>query len=112
MVYRFSVLPALSLTDGVLHCDIVEGAFDTATFYLFVERTLDRMQPFPAPNSVIVMDNCRIHKHPAIQELITSRSVVIVMVLFLLLMFAGACAASFCCHIHPTTIPSSSYFQL
>ena len=40
MVYRFSVLPALSLTDSVLHCDIVEGAFDTATFYLFIERML------------------------------------------------------------------------
>jgi hypothetical protein len=31
------------------------------------------MQPFPAPNSVIVMDNCRIHKHPSIVELIESR---------------------------------------
>lgn len=31
------------------------------------------MQPFPAPNSVIVMDNCPIHKHPDIRELIESR---------------------------------------
>jgi hypothetical protein len=70
---RFSVLPALSLNEGVLHCDIIEGAFDTASFRTFIERTLDRMQPFPAPNSVIVMDNCRIHKHPSIVELIESR---------------------------------------
>ncbi len=33
------------------------------------------MQPFPAPNSVIVMDNCRIHKHPDIVDLIHSRYV-------------------------------------
>jgi hypothetical protein len=72
-VQRYSVLPALSLEEGVLHCDIVEGAFDTASFYKFVERTLDRMQPFPAPNSVIVMDNCSIHKHPDILELIEAR---------------------------------------
>jgi hypothetical protein len=70
---RYSVLPALSLEEGVLHCDILEGSFDTASFYKFIERTLDRMQPFPVPNSVIVMDNCRIHKHPDIQELIESR---------------------------------------
>ena len=70
---RFSVLPALSLDDGIIHCDIVEGSFDTELFYTFVSRLLDQMQPFPTPNSVIVMDNCRIHKHPAIVELIESR---------------------------------------
>ena len=70
---RFSVPPALSLTEGVLHCNIIEGAFDTAIFYSSIERTLDHIQPFPAPNSVIVMDNCCIYKHPAIQELIVSR---------------------------------------
>lgn len=74
-MHRFSVLPALSLTEGVLHCDILEGAFDTDAFYTFIERTLDHMQPFPLPNSVIVMDNCRIHKHPSILELIESRYV-------------------------------------
>jgi DDE superfamily endonuclease len=72
-VLRFSVLPALSLNDGILHCDIVEGSFDTKLFYRFIERVLDQMQPYPAPNSVIVMDNCRIHKHPAILELIHER---------------------------------------
>ncbi|KAH7923725.1 hypothetical protein BV22DRAFT_1014820 [Leucogyrophana mollusca] len=69
----FSVLPALSLNDGILHCDVVEGSFCTETFKQFIERLLDQMQPFPAPNSVIVMDNCRIHKHPEIQELIEAR---------------------------------------
>ena len=70
---RFSVLPALSLNDGIIHCDIVEGSFDAELFYTFISRLLDQMQPFPAPNSVIVMDNCRIHKHPAIVELVKSR---------------------------------------
>jgi hypothetical protein len=67
----FSVLPALSLTE---HCDIVECTFDTASFYSFVEHTLDQMQQYP-PNSVLVMDNCHIHKHPSIQELIESQFV-------------------------------------
>jgi hypothetical protein len=72
-VLRFSVLPALSLNDGILHCDIVEGSFDSQLFYQFIERLLDQMQPYPAANSVIVMDNCRIHKHTDILELIEQR---------------------------------------
>ena len=31
------------------------------------------MQPYPGPNSVIVMDNCQIHKHPEIQDMIYER---------------------------------------
>ena len=73
MFARFSVLPALSLTEGILHCDIVEGAFDADMFYTFIDRLLDRMQPHPAPNSVIVMGNCCIHKLQAILDLIMSR---------------------------------------
>ena len=67
------MLPALSLNDGVLHCDIIEEAFDTTAFYKFIERTLDQMQPFPSSNSVIVMDNCQIHKSPEIMNLIESQ---------------------------------------
>ena len=67
---RYSVLPTLSLDEGVLHCNIIEGAFNTGTFYKFIECTLDHMQPFPAPNTVLMMDNCCIHKHPTIKSLI------------------------------------------
>jgi hypothetical protein len=73
LIVSFSILPALCLDDGIIHCDIVEGAFDSSLFYTFISRLLDVMQPYPAPKSVIVMDNCRIHKHPEILELITSR---------------------------------------
>ena len=59
-----------ALEEGVLHCDILEGSFDTASFYTFIKHTLNNMQPFLAPNSVIMMDNCCIHKHPDIQNLI------------------------------------------
>jgi hypothetical protein len=72
-ILRFSVLPALSLNEGILHVDVVEGSFDTELFYQFIERVLDQMEPYPASNSVIVMDNCRIHKHPSIIELIHER---------------------------------------
>ena len=69
----FSVLPAISLNDGILACNILEGSFCTETFENFIKGLLDDMQPYPGPNSIIVMDNCRIHKHPRIQEMIRDR---------------------------------------
>src|SRR5258705_6693484 len=72
LLSRFSVLPALSLQDGIIYCDIIEGSFCTETFYSFIASLLNNMQPYPVPNSVIVMDNCQIHKHPDIIDLIHS----------------------------------------
>ncbi|KIK75345.1 hypothetical protein PAXRUDRAFT_38014, partial [Paxillus rubicundulus Ve08.2h10] len=69
----YSVLPAHSLNGGIIHCEIVEGSFCMEIFSQFIKGLLDEMQPYPAPNSVIIMDNCRIHKHPDIQEMIESR---------------------------------------
>jgi len=70
--YRYSILPALC-HEGILNVDIIEGSYDTASFARFICGLLDMMNPFPMPNSVVVMDNCRIHKHPDILEMITSR---------------------------------------
>lgn len=72
---RYSILPAITL-DGIIECNIVEGSFNTELFTTFIRGVLARMQPFPAPKSVIVMDNCKIHKAPEIRELIESRYVV------------------------------------
>lgn len=63
----YSVLPALSL-DGVLHVKVVENAFNMVTFNEFIDELLEKMQaydPVTHPkNSVLIMDNCRIHKDP------------------------------------------------
>lgn len=71
-VFRYSILPALSL-DGMLFASIVEGSFNATLFTEFIELLLDRMNPYPGPNSVIVMDNCRIHKSPVILDMIRER---------------------------------------
>jgi len=73
-ILRYSVLPALSL-DGMVYCHIVEGSYNTARFMDFIEGLPQQMQPYPSPKSVIVMDNCRIHKAPQIQQMIETRSV-------------------------------------
>lgn len=59
----------------MLYSKIVEGAFNKRLFTKYIEDLLRYMNPFPGPNSVIVMDNCAIHKAPEIRELIESRCV-------------------------------------
>lgn len=58
----------------MVDCVVVQGAFNTRLFTEFISGLLDKMNRFPLPRSVIVMDNCAIHKAPEIRELIESRS--------------------------------------
>ncbi len=71
--YRYLILPAITLNDGIIECMIVEGSFNGDLFASFISDLVLKMQPFPAPNSVIVMDNCAIHKVPGIREIVESK---------------------------------------
>lgn len=69
----------------------MEGSFNTTSFGDFIEGLLDQMNQFPGPNSVIVMDNCRIHKSEAVLQIIEERySYSIFYVLYL------SCLANYC----------------
>jgi hypothetical protein len=59
--------------DGVIHVKIVEGSFTIVLFEDFLEGLLDKMEPFPGKNLVIILDNARIHKHPQVVEKIQAR---------------------------------------
>jgi hypothetical protein len=72
IVDRYSILPAISL-DGVIHLEVIDRSFTGHEFTNFVRGVLDQMQPWPLPNSVLVMDNARIHKVPGIREMIEER---------------------------------------
>ena len=67
--------PLPPVLDGMLAVKIVEGSFTTELFKNFIEGLLDHMNPFPGPNSVIIMDNCRIHRAQAIWDMIEERFV-------------------------------------
>lgn len=72
MVSRYSLLPAIA-DSGILALDIVEGSFDQQKFGTFIDSLLDQMNPWPLPNSVIIMDNCRIHKDTDLLDRIIAR---------------------------------------
>ena len=72
-MFRFSVLLTISL-NSMINCIVVERAFNTELFTTFIKRLLDKMNPFPGLQSVLIMNNCSIHKASEIHKLIESRS--------------------------------------
>lgn len=52
---------------------VIEGSYDSDSFARFIDGLLYHMNPFPGPNSVIVMDNCQIHKSDLVHEIIEGR---------------------------------------
>jgi DDE superfamily endonuclease len=106
--YRYSLLPALSL-DGMISASILKGSFTTQTFLDFIHKTLRKMNPFPSKNSVLVMDNTRIHHHPSIVEMIEQRFVC--NFLHLLILKSSSIADAISCiylRIPLTSTPSNS----
>jgi len=69
---KYSILPALSL-DGILHTSILEGSHNGDTFLDFIDGLLDRMNPYPNPKSVIVLDNASIHHGEDAVEMVEDR---------------------------------------
>ncbi|KLO04995.1 hypothetical protein SCHPADRAFT_839921, partial [Schizopora paradoxa] len=85
---RYSILPAITL-DGIIECTIIEGSFNTERFTSFIKDLVLKMSPFPAPKSVIVMDNCAIHKAQEIRDIIEERCVFLFALFFRLLTIAS-----------------------
>ncbi|OJT10703.1 hypothetical protein TRAPUB_12796 [Trametes pubescens] len=69
---RYSILPAISL-DGVIHLTVQDHSYTGEEFADFVQGVLGQMQPWPLPNSVLVMDNASIHRVPEIREMVEAR---------------------------------------
>lgn len=59
---RWSILPAYTI-DGYIATVLFQGSINTMRFEDFViDFVLSRCTPFPGRNSVLVMDNCSIHR--------------------------------------------------
>jgi transposase len=71
---KYSILPALSL-DGIKHLEVIENAITGNDFRHFVQGLLSRMNEFPLPKSVLVIDNVSIHKVAGICELVEEHDV-------------------------------------
>ncbi|KAJ7038443.1 hypothetical protein C8F04DRAFT_874612, partial [Mycena alexandri] len=67
---RYTLTAAMS-TQGYIATRIVEGSMDAYEFFDFIiEDVLPQMKPYPDAQSVLVLDNCRIHHTDLLQEVL------------------------------------------
>lgn len=69
-------MPGISL-QGVLHLDVFTCPSTATIFNVFVTRLLKVMNPWPLPNSVIVLDNASTHYSDELEEMVAARYVVL-----------------------------------
>lgn len=70
---RVSTLAAFS-TDGFFAWTHTSGTFTRRKFHdSFIRVILPHLQPWPMPNSIVLIDNARIHMYEKLEEIISSR---------------------------------------
>jgi transposase len=65
---RHQILPAYN-QDGVLFSQVFQGSTDGVVFEDFVEQLLYYCQPYPAQNSVLIMDNASFHRGEQVEQM-------------------------------------------
>ncbi|KIK00677.1 hypothetical protein K443DRAFT_76879, partial [Laccaria amethystina LaAM-08-1] len=71
---RYSILAAMAV-EGFVGTRVVEGSVDSDEFFDFiVEDILPQMNPYPQDRSVLILDNCVIHKSALLREMVEAKS--------------------------------------
>ncbi|KAL5534821.1 hypothetical protein ACEPAG_1285 [Sanghuangporus baumii] len=66
----YSMIAALTV-DGYMNTRVVEGSVDGDEFQDFIANdVLPRMNSWPGDNSVLILDNCAIHKREELREMV------------------------------------------
>ncbi|CAD6886758.1 unnamed protein product [Tilletia laevis] len=75
---RFTLLPAMS-QDGIFAPWVVEGSVNGERFEWWLEhQCLPLMNPYPGPQSVLVMDNASTHKGARVRELVEEAGCILI----------------------------------
>ncbi|KIM77506.1 hypothetical protein PILCRDRAFT_795832, partial [Piloderma croceum F 1598] len=71
------IVAAISV-EGYVGTQVVLGSVDGDDFFEFiVEDVLPQMNPFPQDRSVLILDNCAIHKSAALCEVIEAKGCIL-----------------------------------
>ncbi|KAJ7210797.1 hypothetical protein GGX14DRAFT_334814, partial [Mycena pura] len=66
--HRYSMLPAIT-SEGIIYSHVKKGGYNGEEFCLFLEGLMPHMQAYPAPRSILIIDNCRIHHVEEVDEI-------------------------------------------
>jgi len=73
---RYSILSCLTLNGYTVGTLIVQGSITQAIFNDWIRsEVLPRCNPFPAANSVIILDNCVVYKHANVKLMCTEAGI-------------------------------------
>ena len=76
---RWSILPAYTSNGYITH-EIYQGSYNTERFNQFIaEKVLPLCNAWPAPHSVLVMDNASIHRSPELRAMCAAKGVLLEM---------------------------------
>ncbi len=68
---RVSVLAAFG-SKGFMGWDAIDGTFTRGIFHeSFAKKILPLLNPWPLPQSIVIMDNAKIHMYPALERMIS-----------------------------------------
>jgi hypothetical protein len=70
----YSLLPAITI-DSLIYTHIKVGGYNGEQFVEWFEGLPQVMNPYPAPHSVLILDNCRIHHVDEVQEMCDAKFV-------------------------------------
>jgi hypothetical protein len=71
-LHSYSLFPAITM-DGIIYSHIKVGGYNGDQFLEYLEGLLAVMNPYPAPKSVLILDNCSIHHVEGVEEMCTAR---------------------------------------
>ncbi|KAF8223646.1 hypothetical protein L208DRAFT_1315759, partial [Tricholoma matsutake] len=58
---------------GIIYSHIKTGSYNGEQFLDWLEGLLQVMNPYPAPHSVLILDNCRMHHVEGVAEMCKER---------------------------------------
>lgn len=62
------MLPAIT-TNGIIYSHIKTGSYNGEQFLDWLEGLLKVMNPYPLPQSILILDNCCIHHVEGVEEM-------------------------------------------
>jgi hypothetical protein len=105
------MLPAITV-DGIIYSHIKTGGYDGDNFIQYIEGLLTVMNPYPGPQSVLIIDNCQTHHVDSIKEMCAAQYACILCSHLVADVIPVASSWFIYLHTHLTSTPSKNVFHL